>query len=217
MIRKFFIAAGVSGLSLASFCSAQAADIGPQKIRTQQNSGTRTRGVVPTTAIPQNFLTQNWEGIFAGINIKGDVADNFYKTNPFYVGSGIFGAMNWEDDGIVWGGEADVSYKIHDMRTADIKEGHTIGASGSIRGRIGYDIDPVMVFVTAGPVASQKHPAEGQTDIMSKIAIGAAAGVGVETFLTNNITARAEYRANMFFKSTEKFDHAISIGFGMKI
>ncbi len=67
------------------------------------------------------------------------------------------------------------------------------GVNGSVRGRIGYDFNPFMLYGTAG-LAIGQNKLEDATSSESKTAVGYTVGAGAETFITNNVTARIEYR-----------------------
>lgn len=101
----------------------------------------------------------------------------------------------------------------------------TQGVNGSVRGRVGYDLNPFLVYGTAG-VAVANHELSGNGTDDEKLAAGYTVGAGVETFVTDNITARVEYRYSDYQKRdfnlggtnvTKGFDdHSVKVGMGVK-
>ena len=65
--------------------------------------------------------------------------------------------------------------------------------NGSLRGRVGIALDRFLIYGTGGAAAtSLKLTGNGDSD--DNTLWGWTAGAGVEGMLTNNITARVEYR-----------------------
>ncbi len=123
---------------------------------------------------------------------------------------------------LVYGPEADLNYSGVD-HTAN---GFTAkqGVNGSIRGRVGVDLNPVLVYGTGGVAASSVKIKNGPTGNDDSTLLGWTAGVGAETMVTDNITARVEYRYSDYGKKTFNGagvrsgfeDHSVRVGMGVK-
>ena len=140
------------------------------------------------------------------------------------VGGTLYGGYNFQNGQIVYGAEADVSYNGEDGSAGAGLTG-TQGVNGSLRGRVGYDMNPFLIYGTAG-VAAADHKIESATDEDSQVAVGYTVGAGVEALVTDNIMARVEYRytdyASRDFdidgaKVSRGFDdHSVKVGIGVK-
>ena len=107
---------------------------------------------------------------------------------------GVFGGhvgYNMQSGIIVYGVEADLGYSGLDHSAGGITEKNRF--NGSVRGRVGYDLNPFLLYGTAG-LAATNNKVSGLGDSDSKMAYGYTVGVGAEAFVTSNITARVEYR-----------------------
>jgi outer membrane immunogenic protein len=169
----------------------------------------------------------NWSGFYLGGygsydfgTAQGGPSD----TNADGWGGGAFGGYNWQSGQIVYGAEADIGY--NDQKgsagagvTAEQK------LNGSVRGRLGYDLSPFMIYGTAG-LAVGNHELSNAAGSDDKTAVGYTVGAGVETFITNNITARVEYRYTDFQDKDYNLggttvsrgfdDHSVKVGVGVK-
>jgi outer membrane immunogenic protein len=137
----------------------------------------------------------DWTGFFlgalggygwgtAGTDAVGDV-----DTDGFDVGG--YAGANWQWGNFVVGGEGDILYPWRDGSQAglDVEQ----GLNGSLRARAGIALDRFLIYGTAGGAATDlKLSGNGDSD--SQALFGWTAGAGVEGMLTNNITARVEYR-----------------------
>lgn len=171
----------------------------------------------------------NWEGGYTGIYLGGGT--NIFK-NEFTEGSiknnsvklGAYAGWNFQNDNFVYGVEGDAGYNIVKKKTDQTNA--KSGFDGSLRARLGYDMGVVMPYVTAGIAGRQVSFNEG-VDSTKKFRVGWTAGVGAETMLTENISARLEYRFSDFGKKDVTFNnfvapavklqsHDIRIGVGYK-
>ncbi|MCP8895677.1 porin family protein [Shinella daejeonensis] len=168
-------------------------------------------------------VVKDWSGAYLGGTAswqKGKFNRQGNKhANGF--GGGVYGGYNIQDGQMVYGGEADVNYSGVDATANGFKAQQ--GVNGSIRGRVGVDLNPVLLYGTAGIAASGvevKSPV-GKDDATL---LGWTAGVGAETFVTDNVTARLEYRYSDY--GTKNFrgagvtsgfeDHSVRLGLGVK-
>ena len=205
----------VSGVSLIAVSAAQAADAVEQ---------------IPEApvAVDQPAPAANWSGYYLGATgnydfigkqrggPSSDDADGF--------GGSLYTGYNWQSGQIVYGVEADVG--MSDQRSF-ATDGNSLkeGWNGSVRGRVGYDLSPVMIYGTAG-VAAANNKLSNAAGSDDKTAVGYTVGAGVETMVTDNITARVEYRYTDYQKKDFDIggatysrgfdDHSVKVGIGMK-
>ena len=172
-------------------------------------------------------VVKNWSGAYVGGNAtwqKGKF-NGQDQDRGHALGGGLYGGYNMQSGSIVYGAEADLSYAGEDGSAGAGLKG-TQGVNGSVRGRVGYDLNPFLVYGTAG-VAVANHELEGNGTNDEKLAAGYTVGAGVETFVTDNITARVEYRYSDYQKrdfdlgtgaaiSKGFDDHSVKVGMGVK-
>jgi outer membrane immunogenic protein len=174
----------------------------------------------------------NWSGAYLGGAATYDFG-KFTSSNDGRdangLGGSIYGGYNMQNGPIVYGAEADISYAGEDGSAGSTGAGSSLkgtqGVNGSVRGRVGYDLNPFLVYGTAG-VAVANHELKGAGDSDERLAAGYTVGAGVETFVTNNVTARVEYRYSDYQKrdfdingstvSRGFDDHSVKVGMGVK-
>lgn len=203
-----------STMALAAFSAAQAADAIDQ---------------VPEAPIANDPIAApvgNWAGAYAGATASYNMgrfgAQKDYNARAF--GGSVYGGYNMQSDKIVYGAEADLGYSGNDAKIDATHEGKQ-NANGSIRGRVGYDLNPVLVYGTAGLAASNNKVSDA-TSSQDKTALGYTVGAGVEGFVTDKITARVEYRYSDYQAKNYNLasgsgkvdfdDHSVKVGVGMK-
>ncbi len=138
-------------------------------------------------------------------------------------GGGLYGGYNMQSGSIVYGAEADVNYGDNDVRNSTFKMDQ--GVNGSIRGRVGYDLNPVLVYGTAGVAASNVKASQNGTSDKNTL-LGWTAGAGAEAMVTDNITTRVEYRYSDYNSknfnvgggsvSSGYDEHSVRVGMGVK-
>lgn len=176
-------------------------------------------------AVEQPVAAATWQGYYLGgygdydWGRFGGAGDRDGK-----LGGGAFTGYNWQSGQIVYGVEADLGYNGTKNETIEGNEGKARW-NGSVRGRVGYDLNPFMIYGTAG-LALQDNKMSDATSSDSKTAVGYTVGVGAEALVTNNITARVEYRytdygtdhynldSGSFSKGFD--DHSVKVGIGVK-
>ncbi|WP_421851998.1 outer membrane protein [Oricola sp.] len=137
-----------------------------------------------------------WSGFYAGgfagygwgtfDSSAGDIDADGFK-------GGAFAGYNLQDGRIVYGVEGDIGYSDADGTLG----GGPVAASqtvfGSVRGRVGYALDPVLLYGTAGLAVTGAEVTDGAvTD--SNTHVGWTVGAGADALLTENIFGRLEYR-----------------------
>ena len=115
----------------------------------------------------------NWSGAYVGGGITYDMG-KFTGSNDGRdadgVGGTVYGGYNMQSGSIVYGGEADLSYAGEDGSAGtDPAVAGTIkgtqGVNGSIRGRVGYDLNPFLVYGTAGVAVATIGPASAMPEV----------------------------------------------------
>jgi outer membrane immunogenic protein len=95
--------------------------------------------------------------------------------------------------------------------------------NGTLRPRLGYAFDRFMPYITGG-LAVGNVEASDATSSDSGTAVGWTAGAGIETALTDNVTARVEYRYTDLGSDAISLDsgdvgvasHGVMVGLGFK-
>ncbi len=168
----------------------------------------------PASYIPAPPPVYNWGGIYFGLNGGYAFGDSewsppgFTGTGNFDVNGGLFGATlgaNYQTGAFVFGVEGDIDW-------TDIKGNVASTACpggfasctfqtendwlGTVRGRLGYAFDRVLVYATGGGAFGNIKPqltTAALAGSTNSTEFGWAAGAGVEVALPANFTARVEY------------------------
>jgi outer membrane immunogenic protein len=175
MIRKNLLGASAAALFLATAGTAMAADL---------------PAVAPYQAVaPAGYY--DWTGFYVGAQAGYVFADSTAGDFDGFAG-GVHAGYNHQINNWVFGIEADVEYSGADASAA----GTTIEAEwlGSVRGRIGYAFDRVLVYGTGGVAFGGFDVSTVAVGSDSATHVGWTVGAGVEVAVTQNVTARAEYR-----------------------
>jgi len=178
----------------------------------------------PATYVPAAPPIYNWSGIYIGINggyafgstnwspAAPDLGTGTFSTNGGLVG-GTAG-VNFQSGQIVFGIEGDWDWA--DISGTSSNTTSTIGGCGfpgatactfqtssnwlsTIRVRVGYAFDRVMIYATGGGAAGDVKATFNDpnppafTGTTNSTEWGWAAGGGIEAALTENITAKVEY------------------------
>lgn len=176
-------------------------------------------------AAPQSSWAGGYTGLYLGYGINKFKTDNYVgdlKDNNAKFGG--YAGWNFQNDNIVYGLEGDAGYNW--AKKEDLGLTAKSGFEGSMRARLGVDMGPVMPYVTGGIAGTQVKFSDA-TSSDDKFRIGWTAGVGAETFLTQNVTARLEYRYSDFGKKDFQLDsgsvndgglqtHDLRLGVGYK-
>ncbi len=208
---KTLIATSMASTALLGFTVAQAADAVDQ---------------IPEApaAVEMAQPAGDWSGAYVG----GAATYNFGRfgdgdRDARALGGQVYSGYNMQNGQIVYGAEADIGYSGADDVVGGIRSKQ--GVNGSVRGRVGYDLNPVLIYGTAG-VAVQQSKASDATSSDKRTAAGLTVGAGAETMVTNNITARVEYRytdyqdknfaLNSGLVNRDYDEHSVKVGLGVK-
>jgi outer membrane immunogenic protein len=113
---------------------------------------------------------------------------------------GVFYGYNWEDSGLLLGGEANVSFtefsETEDCSNPVFECTLDINWLGSLRGRAGIAVDNVLLYGTGGLAWSviQTSTDEPGNPTETQALLGWTAGAGVEINLNQNVRLGVEYR-----------------------
>ncbi|AIC26678.1 MULTISPECIES: outer membrane protein [Rhizobium] len=168
-----------SAFAIAGVSAAQAADAVDQ---------------VPEAPVAQDAPVKpagNWEGFYLGGAGTYNMGDFGSDRHTYGFGGQVFTGYNWQAGQIVYGVESDLGYSGDDVSSGGVENKY--GWNGSVRGRVGYDMNPFLLYGTAGLALGNIKVSDDTSD-ESKTAYGYTVGAGVEAFVTNNITTRLEYR-----------------------
>ncbi len=211
-MRSLIKALLVSTLAMGAYSAAHAADAIDEIPMAPQ----------ATEIVPGN---SGWDGAYIGGNATyqwGKVAKGGgYGAKG--AGAGLYGGYNLQDGALVYGGEADINYSGVGRTVGGVKTKQ--GINGSIRGRVGYDVNPALIYGTAG-VAATNLKSSDATSSDTKTVYGLTAGAGIEAKITDTITARTEYRYTNYADQTYGLksgavdrgldEHSIRIGLGVR-
>jgi Opacity protein and related surface antigens len=176
-------------------------------------------------AYEQPAPAKDWSGAYLGGYGAYDWG-RFEGDRDGAFGGGVFGGYNMQSGQIVYGVEADVGYNGEEEEAGAGIEGEA-GWNGSVRARLGYDLNPFLIYGTAGVALQDNELTETATGASdSKTAVGYTVGAGVEALVTDNITTRVEYRYTDFGSDTYDLggtsvssgydDHSVKVGIGVK-
>lgn len=177
----------------------------------------------PVEMAPQNTWAGGYTGLYLGYGWNKAKNDIVGTIKPDDWKAGAYAGWNFQQDQFVYGVEGDAGYSW----AKKSKDGLEVkqGFEGSLRARLGYDLNPIMPYITGGIAGSQvKLSAAGDDE--SKFRVGWTAGAGMEAKLTENILGRVEYRYTQFGNKDydiggttvgNKLDtHDIRVGLGYK-
>ncbi|MEP1442927.1 MAG: outer membrane protein [Hyphomicrobiales bacterium] len=178
---KYLISLALASTMLASV-GAQAADIDP----------------APAPVVVDS--THDWRGAYFGIQGGGVFGSNAEATvqGTTFDGSdlegvhgGVFGGYNFQSGNVVFGIDNDFSFTGADtdigVSTTDLR------TLSSVRARVGYAFDRVLPYVTGGLAYGNARFSAPLLGSDSQFQFGWTAGAGVETALTDYVSARVQY------------------------
>lgn len=132
----------------------------------------------------------NWTGFYVGGSAGYSWGSSIGGNTNGFIG-GVQAGYNFQvSPSVVFGAETDISYTSADEKRGGAK--FSADYLGTIRTRLGYSLDRVMFYATAGlAYGGGELSAGGLTNDQSHW--GWTIGAGVETMLTRNISAKLEY------------------------
>ncbi|WMT90670.1 outer membrane beta-barrel protein [Pelagibacterium sp. H642] len=144
----------------------------------------------PTPIVPVVDDSSVWDGFYAGVNAGygwGEYDDGATTDIEGWLGGAQLG-YNAAFGGVVVGVEGD--YQFSDIKEDDLGINHF----GTVRGRIGADLDGFLPYITGGIAFGELEDAAGETEY----GWGWAAGAGVEAMVMDNLSVKGEYLYTSF-------------------
>lgn len=156
-----------------------------------------TACIVSSAQAQQSSRQNNWQGVYLGGHLGAAIGSVSSANTSGFVG-GVQIGVNGQFDKVVVGVEADVSATSN---------GHTgfgtkfrQGTNGSMRARIGYSFDRVLVYGTGG-ISVSNYEYTSPVASASRMRGGSVFGAGAELMLTENVSIRAEYLRSSYSRS----------------
>lgn len=195
MVKKLYALGALLFAALFAFpLAASAADL-----------PSRTSAPIFAAVAPASVY--DWSGFYAGIQLGRAQDGKTTAVNTTFNGDGVFGGLtggyNLQFGNVVAGVEADASI-------SNIKMDRTLGLTtisfepkyfGTLRGRVGYAFDNILVFATGGAYLQQSKLNVVNSASDTAWAAGWVAGAGVEYGLTKAISVKGEY---LYVKTTKQ-------------
>ncbi|MEZ5788943.1 MAG: porin family protein [Xanthobacteraceae bacterium] len=142
-------------------------------------------------SVPVAYPANIWTGPYIGANLGYQIGSVYnWDVEPHGITGGIQAGYLWQSGQIVLGGEADIQASAAEETFAGYKFSNPW--FGTIRGRVGYALNNVLVYATAGLALGQLH-LEGFGGSESNLLGGWTAGLGLEVAFTQHVSVRAEY------------------------
>jgi outer membrane immunogenic protein len=158
----------------------------------------------------------SWSGVYLG----GQVGYGWGTTSVRDPGGS---APNLSQNGVIGGVHIGYNYQVSqfvfglegDVNGADIRDSNSFNAlnysvreniDASIRGRVGYAFDRVLIYATGGGAYGSFHTGfnDGVTfDSFNSGRVGWTVGGGLEYAIDNNWSVRAEYRYTDYGSTTD--------------
>ena len=187
-MNRTVIASLLAGVAVAALASAPsfAADLGP--------------AAPPQTYVapPAPVAGYDWTGFYVGIN-GGYGWGDFHNSAGLPLGGGDGGLVggtlgyNWQFGHFVAGLETDFDWA--DITKNDgFGDRGRLGYLGTVRGRLGYAFDRVLLYGTGGLAYGDTHFRQIGVGSDSQTQLGWTSGGGIEYALWRNISAKIEYR-----------------------
>lgn len=148
----------------------------------------------------------DWSGVYVGAAIGAQGVRMLAPGQGTLEGTsavgGLYAGINWQAGNLVYGAEADIEYSGYNGNRACGNAAWNcngyIDAQGSVRARLGFAVDTLLFYGTAGLAVGN---AGGSTTSPGGVVfpdsdyrIGYTVGAGVEAAFTDNLIGRLEYR-----------------------
>ncbi|MEN3792261.1 outer membrane protein [Fulvimarina sp. MAC3] len=159
---------------------------------------------IPDVAPPIAIWSGPYAGTFVGYNVSHFDDLRGASITGEGVSGGAYAGFNLQDGALVYGVEGDIGGAGFDAtRRNALGKLDLSGESnvfGSLRGRVGVNVDPFLVYGTGGlAIAETELSLGGVSD--SETSVGYTLGAGVEARITDSVSTRLEYRYSDFGSS----------------
>lgn len=180
----------------------------------------------------------DWSGGYVGASIGGQSVRIFAPGQGTIEGGsllgGVYAGFNGQSGNLVFGAEADLEYSGFNQTKACPNPAWScngyVNGQGSVRGRIGYAIDTLLIYGTAGvAVANVGGSTTNPANVVfsdSAVRLGYTVGAGAEVAFNDNLVGRVEYRYTSLIARDMNFDvrysgvevssHAVRAGMAYK-
>jgi outer membrane immunogenic protein len=168
----------------------------------------------PPVAYERPYVWGNWSGFYVGANVgygSSPNNDQLALSGDFPTGLSPAGAFaggqigyNWQFGRLVLGAEADFQGAGISDRVQDLNFGDNFHSSldwfGTVRGRLGYGFDRMLVYATGGFAYGGIHSGvdgpllPGSPYRFDGTATGYVLGAGLEYKLTPTLSIKGEYQ-----------------------
>ena len=162
--------------------------------------------VTPPAPVSYSTPGHDWSGFYAGVIAGSGFGDTTFSggQSATVSGNGLLGGVtagaNMQYDQFVYGVEGDLAWdELAGSATCGTTSCNTDHDwNGTLRARVGYAIDPVLVYATGGLAAAGINTGvstavAGTTGTYSDTYYGLTVGAGVEAAITEQLSAKAEY------------------------
>lgn len=188
--------------------------------------------------VEYGYSSSGWSGQYIGASLGGQRTRINIPGHGVLEGlgliGGVFAGVNFEQEGWVFGAEADAEWSGFEQSMTCTNPAWTckgyLNAQGSLRARIGFAVDSFHVYGTAGlALAHVGGSTVSPTNVEypnSYLRAGWTAGVGAEVAFSDAWFARAEYRYTDLGTADAWFDvgypdigvtsHAVRAGLGYR-
>ena len=186
---------GAAGLCLTA-AQAYAADVGEAE-------------PFPSAPIVEAAPTNDWSGFYLGALLgyswgRAETDDPAGDLGANGIDGGAYAGANWQTGNFVLGGEADLLASGLDGEEGGLEVDQ--GLSGSLRARAGIALDQFLLYGTGGVALSDVEVSDRDSGEDNAL-WGWTAGAGVEAMVTDNVTARIEYRYTDYENETFTLDN----------
>ena len=157
----------------------------------------------PEPVATETVTAFDWSGAYIGIqgggtwvngefSVPGGPSDDENFNGGFI---GKFVGYNFMIDNFVIGVEGDINYNWNEnsYRAAGVRGDVGTDWSGSLRARLGYSFDRVLLYATGGWAATNAYVDSNAGD-WNRTFHGWTIGKGIDYAVTDSIFVRAEYR-----------------------
>lgn len=158
---------------------------------------------LPTSA-KADVLSPIWTGVYAGVHGGANWSDVDFNnlssaSGTAFMGGGHVG-MNMNFGNLIAGVEGDIDYDGSSYGYTVLPSGTTgtldVDYTATLRGRIGFNAGPALLYATAGIAWSERSVLEttagGVSASNSQLLTGVVYGIGAETFVMPNMSVRLE-------------------------
>ena len=138
---------------------------------------------------------RTWSGIYLGVLLGYTIGESDVSGGGSVdvdgIDGGVYAGYNYQTDNWVAGVEADALLSGVEGSSGGVNVEQTW--SGSLRVRAGYSLQSFLLYGTGGLALTEVEASSGGASD-SNTHLGWTLGAGIEGMITDNVTARVEYR-----------------------